>query len=381
MTQNIEFNAGQKEAIERILRWFKGFQDRAHDQQVYFLAGNAGTGKTSVAQTAAEKCAPSHRLVYIAPTGKAASRLRQKGCKNAKTMHQFIYNVRGEDEEGDPIFVGKGVLGEQPLLIVCDEGSMLGMRDARQLCQYGIPILMLGDTGQVEPVKDKAAYTEENVDFELTEIMRQAADSNIIRASLFVRQGKRLPPREYSDVRVRVGEPPLDDLVEHSQAMAQIICARNDTRRAINNKVRAALGFVGEVPMIGEKIVCMFNQHGHNMMNGEQGIVLGYEQAPDYEREDDDDGMRVKLKSLTDGRDRRVMFNPMCFALDAETSKDAMKSPGGFDYGYALTIHKSQGSEWPHVLVVEESLRGQYAKLMYTAFTRAQERLTVYRAN
>jgi exodeoxyribonuclease-5 len=378
----IEFNTQQKEAIQLITHWYKGWQDRKHAKQVFFLAGHAGTGKTSVAQTVAELCAPTHRIVYIAPTGKAASRLRQKGCKTAKTMHNFMYNVRGEDEEGDPIFVGKGALDVLPSLIVLDEASMLGQYDARQLKQYGIPILALGDTGQVEPVKAPAEFTQENVDYQLTEIMRQASESNIIRASMFVREGKRLPLREYDDVRVRAGRPSDTDLIEHAAEDTQIICARNDTRRAYNKSIRELLGFKGEVPQIGEKVVCTFNQHAHGLMNGEQGIVIGYEQAPDYEREkdNDDDGLRIVLKSLTDGRERRVMFRVASFSSDAEVAAEAQKSIGGFDYGYALTIHKSQGSEWPRVLVIEESLRGQYAKLMYTAFTRAQEQLTVYRA-
>jgi exodeoxyribonuclease V len=380
--KKIEFNEQQKDAIAAAVNWYKGFRDGKHNRQVFFLSGYAGTGKTSCSQTISELCAPPHRIAYIAPTGKAASRLRQKGCKNAKTLHQLIYNVRGEDEEGDPIFIGKGSMENQPLLIVCDEASMLGEYDNKTLLQFGIPVLALGDTGQVEPVKAAAAYTEGNVDFQLTEIMRQAGDSNIIRASMFVRQGKRLPLREYEDVRVREGQPSDADLIEHCAEDAQIICARNDTRRVLNRRCRELLGFKGDIPMIGEKIVCTFNQHDHHLMNGETGIVLGYEQAPDYQMQtdNDDDGLRVRLKSLTDGRERRVMFKVASFSSDAEVATAAMKSKGGFDYGNALTIHKSQGSEWPKVLVMEEALRGQYAKLMYTAYTRAQEQLTVYRA-
>jgi exodeoxyribonuclease V len=378
-SNDFDFNEQQKYAIRSITAWYRQYRDGLALNPVYFLAGYAGTGKTSVAKTVAELCVPAHRIVYIAPTGKAASRLRQKGCKGAMTLHSFAYNVRGENEEGEPIFVEKGVLNESPLLVVCDEASMLGARDNRALLRHNIPVLALGDTGQVEPVKDAAAYTDANVDFMLTEIHRQAADSNIIRASMFVREGKRLPIREYDDVRVREGHPKDADLVEHSGEDGQIICARNDTRRYLNARVRAILGFSGAVPQIGEKIVCTSNQHGFGIMNGETSILLGYEEAPGYEREDDDDGLRVRVKSLTDGKERRVKFNTLSFSADEEVATEARKSAGGFDYGFALTIHKSQGSEWDNVLVIEESLRGQYAKLMYTAITRAAKRLTMYR--
>lgn len=377
---DIIFNSQQEEAIAKAVQWFKGWQDRSHRKQVFFLAGYAGTGKTSIAQHIASLCAASHRVVYIAPTGKAASRLRQKGCKNAKTMHQFIYNVRGEDEEGEPIFVGKGVLEEQPLLVVLDEASMIGEYDQKQLVSHGIPILALGDIGQIPPVKAVAAYTESNVDVLLTDIERQNADSNIVRASMFVRDGKRLPIREYDDVRVRAAFTNTD-LVEHSGEDSQILCSFNKTRIDINKRVRAALKFEGDLPNIGEKIVCTFNQHGFNFMNGEQGIVKGFCPVDDSEREDDDEiGLLVELKSLTDGKVRKVKFNPLSFDKDVEVRTEAQKAVGGFDYGFCLTVHKSQGSEWQNVLVLEEIMRGNdYSKMMYTAITRAIARLTIVR--
>jgi exodeoxyribonuclease V len=379
---DFEFNEQQKAAIAKAVQWFKDRKDRKPGvEQVFFLAGYAGTGKTSVAQTIAELCVQAHRVVYIAPTGKAASRLKQKGCRGARTLHSFVYNVRGEDEDGDPIFVGKGALDDKPLLVVCDEASMLGDYDNRVLLDHGIPVLALGDIGQVPPVKAKAVYVEGREDVLLTDIMRQNADSNIVRASMFVRNGKRLPCREYDDVRVREGAPSIADLTDHSGEDGQVICSLNNTRVKLNKMMREALGFSGPIPQIGEKVMCVYNQHSHGFMNGEQGIVLGYEESCGDDPDDPDDvEMRVRLKSLTDGRERVVEFNPLSFSDDPEVKKEAQKNIGGFEYGYAITIHKSQGSEWPKVLVIEEWMRTDYAKLMYTAITRAQSRLTVYRA-
>lgn len=378
---DIVFNAQQEAAIEKAVAWFRGWQDRKHRQQVFFLAGFAGTGKTSVARHIADLCAAVHRVVFIAPTGKAASRLRQKGCKNAKTMHQFIYNVRGEDEDGEPIFIGKGALEEKPLLVVMDEASMVGEYDNRSLLSHGIPILALGDTGQVKPVKQAAAYTQSNVDVQLTEIMRQAMDSNIVRASMFVREGKRLPLREYEDVKVRAGKVPDYVLLAHTGEDAAILCCFNTTRNELNTRIRKLLGYEGPLPQIGEKVVCLSNQHGHGFMNGEQGIVLNYQDVPESEYDDDDDSpqMLVRLKSLTNGKELTVKFNPLSFDKDEDVRKEAQKKPGGFDYGNVLTVHKAQGSEWPNVLVIEEAMRGSYAELMYTAITRAMNQLTMYR--
>lgn len=371
---DIPFNDDQLEAIRKTVAWFKGWQDKKHQQQVFFLAGYAGTGKTSVARKISSLCADENRVVFIAPTGKAAARLRQKGCKNAKTMHQFIYNMRGETEEGEPIFVGKGTLEEKPLLIVLDEASMLGERDSRVLQQHGVPILALGDTGQVEPVKQVAVFVEGREDFLLTKIERN--DGNIVRASMYVRQGKRLPLREYDDVRVRSGAIPLDVLVDHVPDNCQIVTAYNNSRVYINQRIRKSLGHTGIEPQVGEKVVCTFNQHSHGFMNGEQGIVIAIEDLPDYEREDDDEfGQQLRLRSLTDGRERVLKYNPMSFDADAEVRATAQKGSGGFDFGYALTVHKSQGSEWDNVLVYEERFD---RKLSYTAYTRAISQLTVY---
>jgi len=198
-----------------------------------------------------------------------------------------------------------------------------------------------------------------------------------------VREGKRLPPREYDDFRVRVGVPTAEDVKQHCGEDGQIICARNATRQHYNRRARKLLGFSGDLPQIGEKIVCLFNQHSHNFMNGEQGIVLNYFSKPEYEWGDNDlDGDMIRIRSLTDGKERSVKFNKDSFSSDYETRAEAARTVGGFDFGYALTTHKSQGSEWDNVLIIEEALpSGDYAELMYTGITRAIKRVTLYREN
>lgn len=389
MTQ-IVFNDQQQNAITQATTWHQDWRQHKHQKQVFFLAGYAGTGKTTVAFTIAEQCCGSiQRVEFIAPTGKAASRLRQKGCHHARTMHQFTYNLRGEDPEtGEPIFGPKLTIDSRPELIICDEASMVSEYDYNNLIKHGVPILALGDIGQLPPVKAVAIFTPEHVDVLLDKIERQGGESNIIKASMFVRQGHRLPCREYEDVKVRKGTVPLEQLLDHAGEDAQVLCSFNKTRESVNASVRRALGYTDQLPMIGEKIVCKFNQHGFGIMNGEQGIVLRYENV-DVRKEDresirddeDDNGDRVWIRSLTDGKDYRVRFRKEAFDPDPEIRREAQKKPGGFDFGYAMTVHSAQGSEWPRVLVIEEDMRGvPYNQLMYTAVTRAQSHLTIYRS-
>lgn len=377
----IPFNDDQVKAINMAVDWYTGWRNRKHRRQIFRLAGYAGTGKTTIAMVIAELCGVIDHCVFIAPTGKATSRLRQKGCPNTKTFHNFVFNVRGENEDGEPIFVAKGALDDKPRLVVMDESSMVGEYDCDKLTGHNIPVLALYDGGQIEPVKARPFFTDENADVILEQIERNAG--NIVRASMFVRQGKRLPPREYDDVSVRDGLIGDEELATFLGEDAVILCSYNNTRKRYNARARKILGFKGDLPQVGEKVVCMANQHGYGIMNGEQGIVIRYEDIPEgSEDKDEPEGMKlVVLKSLTDGKERYAKFNPACFTeKDEDTLKDHMKSIGGFDFGYALTVHKSQGSEWLRVLVIEEVLRGvSYAKLMYTAITRAITYLAIRR--
>lgn len=377
-------NDQQAEAVEKAVTWYKGLRDRTHRKRFHFISGYAGTGKTTVANIIAKRCV-GDSVQYIAPTGKAASRLRQKGCANARTLHQFLYRVVGvtQDDEEAPIFVAKGSLDERPLLIVLDEACMVGSWDVDNLLALNIPILVLGDIGQVPPVGAAAFFTEERVDTLLTEIMRQGKESNIIRASFFVRTGGRLPVREYEDVKVRIGRPKMADVKAHCSEDSVMLCAYNTTRKRLNALARAAMGFSGVTPQIGEKVMCTFNQHETGVMNGEQGIVVGYEMLGiDDAAKDENEGlMWMTIRSLTYGTEQKVFFNPLCFTEeDEEIRQMYYKKKGGYDFGWALTIHKSQGSEWDNVLMMEETLTSiPYAKLIYTGITRAAKTLMFFR--
>ncbi len=376
----MEFTDQQFAAIEAIQDWYDGWV-AGSGKQVFFLTGRAGTGKTSIARAAAEECVPNPlQIQYIAPTGKAAARLRHKGCKNATTLHSFAYNFRGEDEKKNPIFYEKEFLNVAPLIVVMDEASMVGRYDMDAVLKHGLPVLAIGDLNQLAPVKAPHSLTADHVDFELTEILRQKADSRIIKAADFARRSVAVPLCEYEDVRVRQGKPEMADLLEHCADDAQILCSKNDTRHGMNNRIRAALGFTQVLPQVGERILCMFNQHKNGFMNGEFGVVLSYEEMPEHERgmNEGDTMMYVRIRSLTDGTAKRLKFNPNSFSDDEEMKDVALKSIGGFAYGYVCTVHKSQGSEWPKILVIDEPMRDM-DKLRYTAYTRAQDRLTVYK--
>lgn len=383
MEVKFPFNEGQLEGIEKAVKWFRAKADGRHTKWFFFLAGYAGTGKTTVASEIVRRMVRPHEVAYIAPTGKAAARMREKGCYDAMTIHQFMYSLAdGIGEDGGPRFVLKGSLERRPRLIVLDEGSMVGKRIAMDLKALCIPVLVLGDTGQVEPVNDEPFFVEGSEDHLLEKVERNTG--NILRAAFFIRTGGRLPVRNYEDVKVYERRIDSADVRAHVDNDSIILCSWNDTRRKYNALARTYKGISNQMPEIGEKIICTFNQRKFNVMNGELFEYHGYKELPVDLLSPGEEPEFVKLailKSLADGKEVNAKFALTCFiGIDQDERDNAMKSIGGFDFGYAITVHKSQGSEWENVLVIEEPLKScSYAKLQYTAVTRAKKHLTYFR--
>lgn len=465
MSDEVELNAGQVEAIQRVMAWVES--EDPNKPRTFFLSGPAGSGKTSIAKDiahqvhdlppifSADKKSAIHGVVVVAPTGKAASRLREKKLPGAKTLHSVFYDFVEEDANGEPIFAAKSASSSaiKPRLIILDEASMVKMAERRVMEEYGL-ILAIGDVNQLPPVKEgdglqARAFTRP--DYKLTEIVRTAKDSHIVGAAGFAKDGKIIfPEREYDDVRIRGGRyVPDEDLIDHAANNATIICQTNDMRRELNGRLRHLLGYETAIPAIGEKVVCLRNQPLFQISNGDQGVVLGYipaiitdpdkvkevrrawrdarrERNAEYRRISDMDDRvkllelgapateaneksnllskirqsRLDLKDLDTkmyralekyrdtfyrvvlevlGKEMTAEFNVDSFSDDATARKEAQKSSGGFDYGYALTVWKAQGSEWSRVLFVEGyRYSSDHHKLVYTAITRARDQLTMY---
>lgn len=387
---NVTFNEDQLEAIDLAVNWYRDYRDsisngvRGSVRPFFALGGYAGTGKTTVARYIASKCCDPSRTKYIAPTGKAASRLRDKGCQGAQTIHRFLYNYLGNNFDDTPEFQVKSSLEEQPLLIVCDEASMINQRMGDDIISKGIPVLFLGDLGQVDPVSGDPFLSPEDFNYNLEKIERNGG--NIVRASFYVRNGGRLPAREYDDVKVYDRRYTMKDVEEHLDNDSVMLCSYNSTRQMLNLKARIALGnSESKMPVIGEKLICTFNQHNYAIANGEQFILMDLRDLKEDEISPTDDEFfkMATLLSITNNETKLAKFNLMSFiGSDEDEINSARKRIGGFDFGFALTIHKAQGSEWGRVMLIEEYMRSTpYARLQYTGITRAMNHLTMFRAS
>jgi len=389
---------GQSDALGAIERWLK-----TRDRPFFYLAGYAGTGKTSIAR----KLVEGKRAVFAAYTGKAADVMAQRGCVGATTIHRLIYKPTGFD--GDPAVkalraevsrlagadaVDRGaldaVLGKLAVLraqakgmgfvldtenpeiracdiIVIDEVSMASEQIISDLMSFGKPILVMGDPGQLPPVKAVGYFQTKTPDAMLTEVHRQALDSGVLQIATMIREGRRPAIGIYgADRSVVVEQKTASVLIPSTMRSAdQIICGYNRTRDKINFMLRG--NDAPMLPVVGDKLVCLRNNHDAGFYNGSTMVATS-----DAWRE----GSRAFVFVERDGVRERVRMDLAAIAgAGAGNDYKAIS----LDYAWALTCHKAQGSQWGKVMVIDESdvARENARSWLYTAVSRASAQVVV----
>ena len=357
----------QDEALTAVADWLK----RPHTQ-VFRLFGFAGTGKTTLARHLAEN--QDGDVAFGAFTGKAAHVLRTKGCEGATTIHAMIYRPRGEDEEGPSFAINRDSPAASADLIVIDECSMVDEDLGRDLLSFGKPVLVLGDPAQLPPVKGGGFFTEHEPDIMLTEVHRQAADNPIIRMSMDIREGRDVDYGDYGDSAV-IRRREID--AEQILAADQVLVGMNRTRRLYNQRIRSLKEFSGPFPEAGETLVCLRNDKTKGLLNGGLWRV---QQVRDYDKG------RIKMNVVPEEHLARKSVRVSVPTEFFEGNEDQLafsvrRNADEFDYGYALTVHKAQGSQWDNVVLFDESraFRDNRERWFYTGITRAAERITIVR--
>jgi exodeoxyribonuclease V len=142
----------QEAALHAVAAWLKRGKP-----QTFRLFGYAGTGKTTLAKKIAEDV--KGEVAFGAFTGKAALVMRAKGCAEARTIHSLIYRA-SETETGEPSFVlNEDSAVARSKLVIIDECSIIDAELGRDLLSFGVPVLVLGDPGQLPPVKGGGFFT------------------------------------------------------------------------------------------------------------------------------------------------------------------------------------------------------------------------------
>lgn len=370
----MDWSGQQDGALRSIREWLRSGTKR---QQVFYLAGYAGTGKTTLAKEIASMVGGA--ACYAAFTGKAALVMRTKGCEGASTLHSLIYRA---EEKDDGSFVYHVNHQDSPLtkmrLCIVDECSMVGEELARDLLSFRVPVLVIGDPAQLPPVKDAGFFTKGDPDVMLTEIHRQAADNPIIRLATSVRKGEKLSLGTYEGG----GHPPSMVIPRSKLTPAivsktgQLIVGKNATRRLSNAKIRGMLGHEGDVPNLGERLICLRNKRDRGLLNGGMWIVREIMDSTNW---------WIVMKVADEMEPKRVaeVRVPLHFFQGTEEDLDqkTRNKFDEFDFGYTITAHKSQGSQWDDVTIIDESIVfKEFAdRWLYTAVTRAASRVIIAR--
>lgn len=414
----MQWSPQQDNALNAVSEWLAD-----PSRQVFRLFGFAGTGKTTLAKHLGNS--HSGLVQYAAFTGKAALVLRHKGCADASTIHSLLYLPapksrlqlhelqaklaategrvpdpkevreleRAIDDERERLRQPAFSIKEDPLLtprgrislIVVDEVSMVDERLGRDLLSTGVKILVLGDPAQLPPVAGGGFFTNVAPDFLLTEVHRQALDSPVLKLATIIRKGEQLKCGTYGDSMVceRGGISPED-----YAAADQVLVGYNATRRGANRRLREMAGYEGQLPMPGERLVCLRNDNDayKRLLNGSLWSVIRSEDRMT------DDTFDLVVESLDEavsqhglGRRVRTECHKYTFmGTEQPEWHDLLRSGeqgdyriNEFDFGYALTVHKAQGSQWDSVVVIDEWSRADRKKWLYTAITRAAERVVV----
>ena len=384
----IDLSADQQKALDSILSWF-----RKETKQFITLGGYAGTGKTTLIAVLRQKLVKIDRKLkvgFVSFTGKAARVLKTKlksqnvilPGDSVGTIHSLIYSPIVNDKEE---IIGWQIKDKiECNLIIIDEASMVDELIWHHLLSYRVPIIAVGDHGQLPPIKGNFNLMQEP-ELRLEEIHRQARQNPIIGLSIQAREYGLVRPGKYSP-GVRKFFPEdfdtqeiMGEMLLNFNAGTLILCGYNTTRRKLNNHIRSVLGFESPNPSSGDRVICLRNNHKKNIFNGMLGTIIRIQKkdAEWYEAEINMDGEDKVYRGLISV----LQFNsdkPMNFT---EKRKNIMKGDL-FDFGYALTVHKAQGSESKKVILFEERFKqmtdDEWKRWLYTAVTRAEEELYIF---
>ncbi len=350
----------QEQAFDKIMAWMKDPNSKR-----FVLSGYAGTGKTTLARHIEENL--SHAVMFVAYTGKAVNVLREKGVANSSTIHSHIYKP-SKDIDGRIKFVLKNPDEiAQYKLIIADEYSMISQDIVDDLESLSKKILYLGDPFQLPPVKGNNIFKP---DFTLTDVHRQALDSNIIRIATDLRNGIEPKYCEHDDfVFRRKRDVPWDVFL----SVDQILCGRHVVRHDWNSKVRGYLGYTSPLPMVGEKLICKKNNKMLGIFNGMMAKCTKDMNVPKDLTEPDWDTLHVEgLPPIY------KVWNGMFLRFDEERYRVKEKADLNlFDFGHVITVHSSQGSEWSEILVDNDPIGRMNIdrwRWLYTAITRCKKK-------
>lgn len=407
-----QWSPQQDAALKAVDHWYKN--DR-HEKQVFYLAGWAGTGKTTLAKHFAEGIEGTVKFATF--TGKAAHVMASKGCIGASTIHKLIYRpkvasknhlkkleqelagleaipkpwsdihltqlnkvkteIKAEQQNAGRMSFSLNMESElrQAKLLIVDEVSMVDKIVGEDLIKFGVPILVLGDPEQLPPIYGPGYFTGQAPDFGLTEIHRQALDNPIIQMSKLVREGQPLPLGKYGTSSVVSEKEDGDAITKHDI----ILTGLRKTKRACDERIRELRSLPSRLPVVGDRIMCVKNNHMLGLLNGQiwevksDAVVNG------------GGIVSLHIKDPDSSTEMAVSAAEKLFHGQSLSRWEHEEDIEEFEYAYAITVHKAQGSQWDNVLLFDQKhcfpnwSERDRRRWLYTGITRAAEVVTVMR--
>jgi exodeoxyribonuclease-5 len=256
----------------------------------------------------------------------------------------------------------------------------------KDLLSYKIPIIAVGDHGQLPPIKGKFNLMEDP-NLRLEKIHRQAKGNPIIEYSILARKEGKVPVGSKRSATGKVTKISQTDPYAQNEMESKIrdytndtmiLCGYNNTRTRLNKFIREALGFTTPEPQRNDRVICLRNNYEKNIFNGMLGTIreIRVEDEKWYKTliEMDDEDNKY------DGYISREQFNnPQSLNFTEQRSQTVHGDL--FDFGYALTVHKAQGSQSPKVILFEQRFKNMdddmWKKWLYTGITRAENELFI----
>lgn len=381
---NPNLSKTQMSIIDSIIDWFK-----TSKQQYITLGGYAGTGKTTILGHISKLIHNEKngiKIAFCSYTGKASRVLERKLKENKAlspsdfigTIHRLIYRPIVDDKDN--------IIGWEKIpttefkysLIIIDEASMVTQDIWNDLLSFNVPILAVGDHGQLPPI-NSAFNLMLNPQLKLEEIYRQEEDNPIIKISEMARKDGRIPFDIYAKNIKKIKKDDSDtqdilmDIFESFDENTMVLCGYNSTRIKLNKAVRG-LHFDKEIPSVKDRVICLKNNRNENIFNGMTGNILS------ISKEKLHGFSYYNTEIALDYEDYSFWGKISINQFNSPTLVDLkMKDINYFDFGYALTVHKAQGSQAKRVVVFEERFPKMdddtYSRWLYTAVTRAEKEL------
>ncbi|MHC1716776.1 MAG: ATP-dependent RecD-like DNA helicase [Candidatus Dojkabacteria bacterium] len=383
---NLELSKNQQDVLDSILGWYN-----KPINQYITLGGYAGTGKTTLLgylnnTLHAEK--KGIKIAYCSYTGKAAVILQRK-LKETKalkpvdyvgTVHRLIYKAIVDDQDNIIGWEKNPIEDFQYDLIVLDEASMISEGVWHDLLSFGKPILAVGDHGQLPPIEGKFNLMEKPL-LRLEEIYRQEKDNPIIKVSEIARKYGAIPSIEFSKTVKKLSKKNEDtqefltDMFSTFNSECMVLTGYNSTRIKLNEGIRQLLGFESKQPECNDRVICLKNNSEENIFNGMTGTILSISKCKL-------DSFQVYDTEIEFDGEENIFFGNI--SVDQFGKKEIQNNRNHinlFDFGYALTVHKAQGSQAKKVVVFEERFPNMsddlWRRWLYTAVTRAEKELYI----